>query len=172
MLPLSESTIRASFVNATRKELNDLVLPPAFDELDWSRLDYLGWRDRKNPRRAFVVIPAVPGADPGDGWGDPVGIMLRQAEATPRTRAQCSWCRDVHLPNDVVFYSARRAGAGGRNGNTVGTLVCAEFECSANVRKTPPVAYVGFDVEAARAERIENLRMRAAGFAAEVQLSA
>ncbi|WP_092551858.1 FBP domain-containing protein [Herbiconiux ginsengi] len=159
MLPLSDSTIRASFVNATRKELNDLALPTGLDEIDWTKLDYLGWRDRKNPRRAFVVIPVD---------GSPVGVMLRQAEATPRTRAQCSWCRDVHLPNDVVFFSARRSGAGGRNGNTVGTLVCAEFECSANVRKTPPVAYIGFDVDAARSERIESLRMRAAGFAAEV----
>lgn len=168
MLPLSENTIRASFVNATRKELNDLVLPAGFYEIDWTRIDYLGWRDRKNPRRAFAVVPTT--FDPAGAGeaGGPVGIMLRQAEATPRTRAQCSWCRDVHLPNDVVFYSARRAGAGGRNGNTVGTLVCAEFECSVNVRTTRPVAYIGFDVAAAREERIQNLRMRAAGFAAAV----
>lgn len=46
----------------------------------------------------------------------------------------------------------------GRNGNTLGTLVCAGFECSANVRKRPPLAYVGFDVEAARLQRIEALR--------------
>jgi hypothetical protein len=36
--------------------------------------------------------------------------------------------------------------------------VCAGFECSANVRKRPPLAYVGFDVEAARLQRIEALR--------------
>ena len=42
--------------------------------------------------------------------------------------------------------------------------MCAGFECSANVRKRPPLAYVGFDVEAARLERIEALRERATTF--------
>lgn len=100
--------------------------------------------------------------------GDPIGILLRQAEASPRSRAQCSWCTDVTLPNDVVLFTARRSGAAGRAGNTVGTLICQDFECSHNVRKTPPLAYEGYDVEAARTRRIENLQVRAASFAAEV----
>jgi hypothetical protein len=156
MLPLPEKTLRASFVNATRKEVSDLTLPAGFDELDWEVIDHLGWRDPKIGRRAYVVVPVD---------GDPVGILLRQAEATPRRRAQCSWCEDVTLPHDVVFYSARRAGPAGRSGSTVGTLVCAGFECSANVRVLPPLAYAGFDQDAARQERIQNLRLRTAGFA-------
>jgi hypothetical protein len=159
MLILDETTIRSSFVNASRKEAGDMTLPLDFADIDWAKLDYFGWRDRKMSRRAYVVVPVD---------GEPVGIVLRQAEATPRSRAQCTWCQDVHLPNDVVFYGARRAGAAGRKGDTVGTLVCAAFECSANVRKTPPVAYIGFDVDAARDERIAMLRVRAAGFAASV----
>ena len=55
-----------------------------------------------------------------------------------------------------------------RNGNTVGTLVCQDFQCSRNVRKLPPPAYEGYDVEAARLRRIEDLQVRAASFAAEV----
>jgi hypothetical protein len=155
MLPLDDATIRASFVNASRKEVADLTLPAGFSELPWDRLEFLGWRDPRSARRAYVVIPQADG---------PVGVMLRQAEA-PRQRAQCSWCQDVQLPNDVVFYSARRAGPDGRKGDTVGTLVCADFECSINVRKAPTVAYVGFDVDAARTDRIRNLRERAAAFA-------
>ena len=126
MLSLDEKTIRASFVNASRKEVSDLVLPPTFGTLDWDRLDYLGWRDPKAARRAYMVVPLDDG---------PVGILLRQAEASPRSRAQCSWCQDVELPAEVVFYSARRAGPDGRKGDTVGTLVCGGFECSANVRR-------------------------------------
>ena len=61
-------------------------------------------------------------------------------------------------PEQVVFFIAKRAGKAGRNGNTLGTLVCAGFECSANVRRRPPTAYVGFDVEAARQQRIDALR--------------
>jgi len=159
MLPVSENDIRASFVNATRKELGDLALPPGFADLNWDRLDYLGWRDPKYAKRAWLVVP-VDGAQ--------VGVVLRQADADPRRRAQCSWCQDVTLPNDVVLYGARRAGNAGRKGDSLGTLVCMNFECSANVRKLPPVAYLGFDVEAARLERIEGLRERAAAFATAV----
>lgn len=159
MLPVSENDIRASFVNATRKELGDLALPPGYTGLAWERLDYLGWRDPKFAKRAWIVVPV---------GGALVGVVLRQADADPRRRAQCSWCEDVTLPNDVVLYAARRAGSAGRKGDSLGTLVCMNFECSSNVRKLPPVAYLGFDVEAARLERMEVLRTRAAAFAAAV----
>jgi len=158
MLTLSEKNIRESFVNTTKRELNDLTLP-ALDSIAWEKIDYLGWRDHRLARRAYIVVPV------GD---ELVGVILKQAEAAPRSRAQCSWCEDVHLPNDVLLYAARRAGAGGRNGNSVGTLLCANFECSTNVRKTPPMAYIGFDVEAAREKRIATLRIRAADFAAGI----
>ncbi|WP_420369140.1 FBP domain-containing protein [Curtobacterium sp. L1-20] len=160
MLPISEKTLRTSFVNASRKEVGDLTLPTGFDTVDWDALDYLGWRDPKIGRRAYAVVPTLDGGL--------VGILFRQAEASSRARAQCSWCQDVKLPNDVVFYSAKRSGPAGRNGNTVGTLVCQDFQCSRNVRKLPPPAYEGHDVEAARARRIEDLQLRAASFAAEV----
>ncbi len=160
MLALDVSSIRASFINATRKEVTDLTLPPGFSDFDWDRLDYLGWRDSKAARRAYIVVPGADG---------PIGIMLRQAEASPRTRAQCSWCHDVELPNPVAFYSARRAGPDGRRGDTIGTLVCAEFECSANVRRRPSMASMGFDPDAVRESRIAELRERAASFAFAVQ---
>jgi len=156
MISFDEKTIRASFVNASRKEVSDLTPPADLAGLDWDTLDYLGWRDPKVAKRAYIVVATDDG---------PVGILLKQAEASPRTRAQCSWCQDVKLPNDVVLYSARRVGAAGRNGNTVGTLICAEFQCSANVRKLPPSAYLGYDVEAARQARIDVLRERATDFA-------
>ena len=159
MLALTEGTIRASLINTTRKEVSDLTLPPTFATLDWDRLDLLGWRDPKLAKRAYVVIPTADG---------PVGVLLVRAEASPRSRAQCSWCQDVRLPNDVVLYAAKRAGAAGRRGDTVGVLVCEEFQCSENVRKAPPPAYLGFDVEAAKEERIRTLQDRAAGFAAAV----
>ncbi|KQX05059.1 MULTISPECIES: FBP domain-containing protein [unclassified Leifsonia] len=163
MLPISEKTIRASFVNASRKEITDITLPAEFADLDWGRLDFLGWRDRRIARRAYIVVPGL-----GDGEDELVGVMLQQAKASPQKRAQCSWCQDVTLPNDVVFFGARLAGSAGRNGDTAGTLVCADFECSANVRRKPPVAYIGFDVEAAREERMLGLRLRSAAFAATV----
>ncbi|WP_144761036.1 FBP domain-containing protein [Curtobacterium sp. 9128] len=160
MLPLDEKTIRASFVNASRKETSVLTLPTGFDEVVWDDLDFIGWRDPKTARRAYAVVPTLDGTV--------VGILFRQADAAPNARAQCSWCQDVTLPNDVVFWSAKRSGPAGRNGNTVGTLVCAEFQCSRNVRKLPPLAYEGHDREAARTRRIEDLQLRVAAFAADV----
>ncbi|KZX19877.1 FBP domain-containing protein [Rathayibacter tanaceti] len=159
MQPLTENEIRACFVNASRKEVADLALPKAIDSFDWEGVDHLGWRDRRMGRRAYVVVPLEERV---------VGVLLTQADALPRSRAQCSWCRDIRLPNDVVFFGARKAGAAGRAGDTLGTLVCSEFQCSVNVRQRPPVAYVGFDVEAARSERIATLRARTTGFVREV----
>ncbi len=157
MFPLTQNSLRASFVNASRKEVTDIALPDSFETIDWTEFDYLGWRDAKIGKRAYAVIPTPD--------GDLVGILFRQAEASPRSRAQCSWCQDVRLPNDVVFYSAKRSGSAGRNGNTIGTLICQDFECSRNVRRTPPPAYEGYDVETARLHRIDVLRVRAAAFA-------
>jgi hypothetical protein len=70
----------------------------------------------------------------------------------------------VTLPNDVVFFAARRAGKAGRAGNTVGTLLCANFECSRNVRRLDPPAYLGHDAAAARDRRIEGLRAHVDSF--------
>lgn len=159
MLPLDSTTIKATFVNASRKVVTDITLPADLSTIDWDQLDYLGWIDPKMKRRSYAVVPVD---------GETVGIVLRQADASPPRRAQCSWCRDVKLPNDVVLYSAQRAGAAGRNGDTVAIWICAEFQCSVNVRKLPSMAYIGFDVDAARQERIAMLQERSAGFIREI----
>lgn len=158
MLTLTEAQLRASFVNTSQRERAAIAMPD-LDALDWDAIDYLGWRDRKLPTVGYVVTVVD---------DRPVGIMLRQADGGVRARPQCSWCEDVHLPNEVVFFIAKRAGKAGRDGNTLGTLVCAGFECSANVRRRPPLAYVGFDVEAARQQRIDVLRDRVMTFARRV----
>jgi hypothetical protein len=158
MHALSEARIRASFVNVTRREQAAIALP-ALDGIPWDQRDVLGWRDPKQPLLGYVVVELD---------GDPVGVMFRQTESTPRSRAQCSWCEDVQLPNDVVFFGARRAGAAGRKGDSLGTLVCARFECSVNVRRRPQLAYVGFDLEAEKERRIAALRQHASDFVRRV----
>ena len=160
MRPLTDAQIRASFLNASRSERKNLTLPPAFDDLEWDRLDFLGWRDPKLPNVGYVVL---------DLDGDPVGLLMRQADTRTRTRPQCSWCSDVTLPNEVVLYTTRRAGDAGRRGDTVGTLICENFECPQNVRRLPPSAYLGFDREAARDRRIETLREHVENFVRDVR---
>ncbi|RLK46766.1 FBP domain-containing protein [Microbacterium telephonicum] len=160
MRPFSEADIRASFLNASLRERKTLLLPDALDQTPWDALDYLGWHDRKLPQVAYVSVELD---------GAPASLLLRRADAKPRNRAQCSWCADVQLPNDVVLYTAKRAGDAGRRGDTVGVLVCENFECSANVRKLPPSAYLGYDREAARDRRIEQLTENVTAFARAVR---
>ncbi|GAA4425920.1 FBP domain-containing protein [Georgenia halophila] len=165
MNPLTENQIRASFVNASRREAGQAVLP-ALDALDWDRLEYLGWRDRKAPLAAYVVVEVD---------GEPVGVRLRSADAKTNRRrpnAVCAWCEDIVATDDVSFYVARRCGAAGRRGDSVGTLICTDFVCSHNVRRRPTTAEAGTDVDAVREEfverRVTGLRERSARFVEEI----
>ena len=159
MLPLDERTIRASFINASRKEVAVLTLPAGFETIDFDRIDFLGWFDPKLPKRAYVVAAVE---------DRPVGVLLQRTDQRTAARAQCSWCDDVTLRNDVQFFSARKVGAAGRNGDTIGTLICENFGCSENVRRLPPLAYEGFDRELARDMRMLRLREHVAAFLREV----
>lgn len=164
MHPLTEKQIRASFVNASKREAADATLPD-LDAIDWERLDYLGWRDRKAPLAAYVVVPVD---------GEPVGVLLRAGDKTTRRRkAVCQWCADVVVTDDVTLYVARRGGASGKAGNTIGTLICTDFICSRNVRRPPTRAEIGDDAETMREvvveRRVAELRERSARFVAEIR---
>lgn len=155
MLPLTDARIRSSFINASRSERSNVHIPSDLSDTPWDRLDFFGWRDRVLTQVGYVIAEVD---------GEPVGLILREANTKARSRPQCSWCSDVELPNDVVLFTAKRVGEAGRRGDTVGTLVCENFECSRNVRRLPPSAYLGFDREAARDRRIEMLRQNVTGF--------
>ncbi|HEY0187825.1 MAG TPA: FBP domain-containing protein [Cellulomonas sp.] len=163
MRPLTPAEIRSSFVNCSRREARDATLPLDLadrSDADWERLDLLGWVDRKAPLRAYVVTLVE---------DRPVGIVLRAGEARMGSkRALCGWCEDVLATHEVAFYVARRGGAAGRAGNTIGTLVCADFACSANVRRRPTRIEAGDDPDGVVVARIAGLRERSARFVAAV----
>lgn len=163
MHPLTEAQIRACFINASRREAATATLP-VLDDLDWDRLDYLGWRDRKAPLSAYVVVELDDG---------PVGVLLRSGDAgRVRRAAVCAWCEDIVVTDDVSSYVARRGGAAGRRGDTIGTLICTQFTCSRNVRRRPTRAEAGTDLDTTREQivqrRIAGLRERSARFVEEV----
>ncbi|WP_456843809.1 FBP domain-containing protein [Cellulomonas sp. P5_C6] len=160
MNPLTEKIVRASFVNCSKREAAQLTLPPDLADLRWDRLDYLGWIDRKAPLRAYVVLPVEDSL---------VGVTLRSPEgAAKRRRAVCAWCEDVYATEDVSMYVARRAGSPGRNGDTIGTLICTRFDCSSNVRRKPTIIEGGDDPAGFVQRRIEDLHEHTAKFAREV----
>lgn len=151
---LNTSDLSRSFVNASRKETSTLPLPD-LDAVDWESIDFLGWTDPKNPSRAFVVVPVD---------GTPRGVILKAVPSKVPT-SMCAWCEDIKNTSDVKMFSAKRSGAAGRQGNTVGTLLHADFSCSEHVRR-PPSSLEGTDVdhEAFAARRIDNLRDHIEGF--------
>ena len=163
MTPLTEKQLRACFVNASKREANQATLPD-LATLDWDNLDYLGWVDRKSPLVAYAIVEVD---------GEPTGVLLRAGDAKAgraRRKGVCAWCEDVVVTGDVSLYVARRGGASGRNGNSIGTLICTDFRCHRNVRRIPLIAEAGTPEAKAEltARRIAGLRERAARFAREV----
>lgn len=148
MQPITESTIRSSFINASRSEARKLTLPEGFPTLQWEHHDFLGWRDPKMPQRAYLVAT---GPD-----GTTRALLLRAPDTTPKVKRaiMCEICRDVNATNPVTMWNARRSGASGRNGNSLGTLICSDFQCPQNIRVLPPKNAINPDPAAVVAERI------------------
>jgi hypothetical protein len=159
MIPITEAELRASFVNCTQGERSRIALPGTPATIDFERLDFLGWRDPKAPDRACLVTRA------DDRW---VGIVLRAAAKSAKSLTKstmCSLCMTLHASSGVALFSAPLAGAAGRNGNSVGTYICADLQCSLYVRglrKSEAIARMNETID--QAERIERLRQQIAAF--------
>lgn len=158
MQPISEKTIRSSFINASRQEAKKLTLPENFATLNWDSLEYLGWRDPKMPQRGYIVF-----TDPA---GTTRALLLRATDGQRKagSAAMCEMCRDVTLPCAVGMFTTRRSGQSGRDGNTLGTLVCTHFECSTNVRIAPPKDAINPDPMVVVEQRIIMLSERVNSF--------
>ena len=161
MQPLTESDIRNSLVNASAGDSARMTLP-GLHEVLWDQREYLGWRDPRSPQRAYIVQ-----------WrdGEPVGMMLRPADNRMKAgiNAMCSLCQTPRPAGQVSLFSAPRAGEAGRDGNTVGTYICADLRCSDRVRTEIPPWLQQRDPAEVVAERAEDLRERAEGFLAAVR---
>ena len=131
MRPITESEIRACFINCSKGEAQRLNLPRDFAEQPpaWPDLDFLGWRDPGAPDRGYLVVERE-----AQGL---VGISLRTASSAGRgftARSICSLCKTTRTGGGVALLTARRAGESGRNGNTVGQYICSDLACPLYVR--------------------------------------
>lgn len=164
-----EASLRRSLVNCSRSEAADATLPRDLDQLDWASLDVLGWRDPRAPLRGYLVHELGPD---GDGDGRPVGLALRAADTrmSARRSAMCLLCHTVQSADAISLFTARRAGAAGRNGNTVGTYVCADLQCAGRVRDVQPSArHLPEDLQQLVVEdQVAGLRQRLRAFTADV----
>lgn len=120
MKPLERDQVISAFPVEDRQELS----LPAFDRLQWSNLDFLGWCDRAGDK-AFLVF---------EGEGTASGLMLdRMAVRSSSARSfMCSICRTVHGPRGVASFTYRsRRGIGY---NTLTDTFCGNLQCSLYVR--------------------------------------
>ncbi|TDC36272.1 FBP domain-containing protein [Micromonospora sp. 15K316] len=126
MTPLTESAVRAAFVNCTKGEAKRLAVPNDLAERPWADLDFLGWRDPAAPERAYLVA---------ESEGGLVGVALRVATQAGRgRRSMCSLCLTTHTGDGVSLMTARKAGRDGRQGNSVGAYICTDLACSLYLR--------------------------------------
>ncbi|KIE27809.1 FBP domain-containing protein [Streptomyces sp. MUSC 125] len=123
----TEHDIRNSFVNCSKGEAKRLALPRDLRACPWTDLDFLGWRDPGAPDRSYLVIEREDGL---------VGVALRSS-ASPRGflhRSMCSVCLTTHPGGGVSLMTARKAGAAGREGNSIGVYMCTDLACSLYLR--------------------------------------
>ncbi|KNB49490.1 FBP domain-containing protein [Streptomyces caatingaensis] len=153
MEPLNEDEIRASFVNCSKGEARRISLPRGLAELPWQDLDFLGWRDPGAPDRGYLVAVRD---------GKALGVTLRVPQGGPRSMAKttiCSLCLTGHPGSGVSLLAARRVGASGREGNTVGAYMCADLACSLYLRgkKVPEFSGPRYRESLTEEERVQRL---------------
>ena len=106
-------------------------IPHDLDSRQWGDLDYFGWRDAQSPARGYLVA---------DLDGHLQGITLRAPQSTVGSarKSMCSLCMTVRS-GGVSLMVAPRAGSRGQRGNTVGTYICSDLQCSLSIRGKRPV---------------------------------
>ncbi|KRF36201.1 FBP domain-containing protein [Nocardioides sp. Soil805] len=149
MKPLTETEIRASFVNCSKGEAKRLHVPQDLATQPWEDLDYLGWTDPRSPSRRYLVA---------DVDGATYGLVLRINEAGvgAARRAMCSLCITVQS-GGVSLMVAPRAGKSGQQGNSVGTYICSDLSCSHYVRGKRQTGTPGMHETLTVEQRVERL---------------
>ncbi|WP_405056786.1 FBP domain-containing protein [Kribbella sp. NBC_01505] len=164
MRPITESEIRRSFVNCSQGEAKRLPVPKDLEMLPWEQLDFLGWRDAGAPDRGYLV------AEREDGVL--VGVTLKAAKGAARgftSRSMCSLCKTTRTGGGVALMAARRAGAAGRQGNTVGEYLCTDLACSLYVRgKKIAATEPGLDETLSVEEKVARLKTNLTTFLEKV----
>lgn len=160
MHPLTEDEIRGAFVNATEDELRVMAFPHSFMLTDWDYLDFFAWRDPRTRGRGYLIT---------ERDGKPAGIVLRAGDANARAHsALCNICHTMQPGEQVTLFSARRAGAAGATGDSIGTYICADLSCHENVRLAAPLAPSEIRGEGMVDARIDGARQRFESFVDKV----
>ncbi|QNG18208.1 FBP domain-containing protein [Rhodococcus triatomae] len=124
---VTTAEIAGAFRNSSRSKVRSVTYPAGLEATAWEELDFLGWIDPKSPRRAYLVAPT------GSGL---VAIEMRVSEGggARASASMCTLCRSVHRRGGTALFSATKVGPAGRAGNSAGTYICTDLNCSLYVR--------------------------------------
>lgn len=160
MQPVEKDDIRSCFVNMTEAQLDSMSFPGLHETL-WAEREFLGWRDVNHQTRGYLVF-----------WVEETlrGLMVRAAETPmPAGRsAVCVLCHTQQPAPQVSLFVSPKAGAEGFRGNTVGTYLCADLNCSTIIRMIPEVPGVTPSQQDIVASRGNGLLARLEGFSNRV----
>ena len=161
MSTLTNDGIRRSLINCSKGDAKRMTIADHVDPTDLDTVEFIGWHDPRMPQRAYLVTRHLDTL---------VGILLRPAAGGARRTAMCALCRTTHTNGEVSLYTAPRAGAAGRDGNSVGTYICDDLACPITTRlEKAPSPTVVPDLSHPVAERITGLRARLDAFLHSIQ---
>ncbi|KQM80620.1 FBP domain-containing protein [Agromyces sp. Leaf222] len=161
MQALTEAEVRGALRNASPGELAQLSLPVSFFVTEWAHLDAFAWRDPRISGRGYLVTELD---------GSPVGVVLRTPSpgGSHHRAAICNLCHTQQPADQVAMVSARKAGAAGERGDSVGVYMCTDLACQDTVRLGRPAAPSEVMPSLRELESIEGLARRTRAFVANV----
>jgi len=158
---LTSDAVRRSMINCSKGDAKRMTLADDVVGTDLTDVEFVGWRDPRMPQRAYVVTLHE---------GAVTGVLLRPAAGGgPRRTAMCALCRTTRSDGAVTLFTAPRAGAAGREGNSVGTYVCDDLACPAVTRLAKATPTVAPDLSHPVDERVAGLRVRLDTFLAAIR---
>ena len=162
MNPVSAEELRAAFVNCSKSEAAKIIAPE-LEHLRWESLDFLAWRSARAPQRAYLVAPGEHGL---------VGVVMRAAQSRNATgavrSAMCEYCHVIHSAGGVTLFTASKAGAAGRRGDSIGGYFCSDLNCSLYVRDLKRPTRVQPQTTMTVDERVDRLNLRLSGLITNV----
>jgi hypothetical protein len=166
MEPISEAEIRRSFINCSKGEASRVKLPADLAGAPWADLDFFGWIDPSSPQRAGIAVPGPEGLRT---------LLLRRADRAGATggaarSSMCQVCLTSHASGGVSLFTAARAGAAGRKGNSLGEYLCSDLACSLYLRgkRQPRARLVKYEETLTVDEKIDRALIKLDGFVTRV----
>jgi hypothetical protein len=162
MRPFDRAELQRSMINCTRSEAASIAVPTDFGHWPWDDRDFAGWRDPKAPLRGYLVRRLT------DGTLQGVSLRAASGSMSRAVKAMCLVCRSTHSGDQVSLFTARRVGAAGRAGNTVGTYLCADLGCAGVVGGPGDAVRDRAEGALPPEERAARIRSRLDAFVADV----